>query len=164
MQKQSGFSLIELLVVIVILGALMAIAVPNYLSYIPKSRLKTAARDLYSELQLAKMAAIKVNGDCEVKYFLPGKYTIEYTLGGGGATQTKTINLADYKSGVKFDGPGSLTFDSPTINFNSRGLRDDPAGDAYAYLSNDTNTGYYRVGPLISGVVQLNRWDGSNWE
>ncbi|MFC1812435.1 GspH/FimT family pseudopilin, partial [Thermodesulfobacteriota bacterium] len=156
MRKQSGFSLIELLVVIVILGALMAITVPNYLTYIPKSRLKTAARDLYSELQLAKMAAIKVNGDCTVTYATsPDRYTIEYTLGGGGATQTKTVNLADYKSGVKFDGPGTETFDSPTINFNSRGLRDAPAGNAYAYLSNATNTGYYRVGPLISGVVQL---------
>jgi Tfp pilus assembly protein FimT len=38
------------------LGLLAAVGVPSYLRYLPKYRLRSAARDLYSNLQLAKMA------------------------------------------------------------------------------------------------------------
>jgi type IV fimbrial biogenesis protein FimT len=169
MRKQSGFTTIELLVVVVILGVLMAIGIPNYLQYVPRARLKRAARDLYSELQLAKMAAIKVNDTCTVTYDPSGTfYTISYNINIAGVStpRSKKIKLAKYRSGVRFVVPpgGSVAFDSAMIEFNSRGLRDLPvAGDAYAYLSNDGNTGYYRVGPLISGVVQLHKYGGSSW-
>ena len=47
MQKRSGFTLIELAVVIVLLTILAGVGVPNFLSWLPKYRLKIAARDLY---------------------------------------------------------------------------------------------------------------------
>jgi len=63
MRKRSGFTLIELVVVIAVLGILTAVGVPNFLSWLPKYRLKTAARDLYSNMQLAKLSAIKNNAE-----------------------------------------------------------------------------------------------------
>ncbi len=38
MRKSRGFSLIELMIVIAIVGALAAIAIPNYLNYLAKSQ------------------------------------------------------------------------------------------------------------------------------
>jgi len=40
MRKRSGFTLIELVVVIAVLGILTAVGVPNFLSWLPKYRLK----------------------------------------------------------------------------------------------------------------------------
>ena len=154
MQKRSGFTLIELTIVIVLLAILAAVSVPNFLSWLPKYRLKSAARDLYSNLQLAKMSAIKANKNCRVNYFKnPDRYTVDLL--------NKTIRLSDYKSGITFHGPNNQTFAVPTITFNSRGS----SNSGYAYLTNSGNTAYYRVGPLTSGAIKLQQWSGGiSWK
>jgi len=153
MRKRSGFTVIELIMVIVVLGILTAVGVPNFLSWLPKYRLKSAARDLYSNLQLAKMAAIKSNQKCRVKYSVnPDQYTVSFL--------NKTVILQDYGSGVKFDGPNKKAFAVATITFNSRGT----SNAGYAYLSNSGNTDYYRVGPLTSGAIKLQKWGGGSWK
>ena len=154
MQKRSGFTLIELTVVIVLLTILTAVCVPNFLSWLPKYRLKRAARDLYSNLHLAKMSAIRANKDCILRYYKnPDRYTVDLL--------NKTIRLSDYKSGITFCGPNNQKFAVPTLTFNSRGT----SNSGYAYLSNSGNTAYYRVGPLTSGVIKLQKWGGgTSWK
>jgi type IV pilus assembly protein PilE len=51
--QQSGFSLIELMIVIVILGVLMAIAIPNYNGYLERTR-RTDARGALLEIASAQ--------------------------------------------------------------------------------------------------------------
>ena len=153
MRKKAGFTLTELVIVIAVLGLLTAVGVPSFLSWLPKYRLKSAARDLYSNLQLAKMAAIKYNKKCRVNYSVnPDQYTVSLL--------NKTVMLKDYGSGVKFDGPNNKKFAVDTISFNSRGT----SNSGYAYLSNSGNTDYYRVGPLTSGVIKLQRWSKGSWK
>ena len=154
MQKRSGFTLIELTIVIVLLAILAAVSVPNFLSWLPKYRLKSAARDLYSNLQLAKMSAIKANKKCRVNYYKnPDRYTVDLL--------NKTIRLSDYKSGITFYGPNNQTFAVPFITFNSRGS----SNSGYAYLTNSGKTAYYRVGPLTSGAIKLQKWGGgTSWK
>jgi len=74
--KQSGFTLIELIVIIAILAVLAGIAVPNFLSYIPKSRLNGAARQVMGDLMAARMKAVKLNHSVKVFFYSNHEYKI----------------------------------------------------------------------------------------
>lgn len=57
----SGFSLVELLIAIMIVGILAAIAVPSYREFVAGQRIKTASFDLMAALTLARSEAVKRN-------------------------------------------------------------------------------------------------------
>lgn len=59
--RQSGFTVIELMIVIVIAGILLAIALPSFRDSIDRNRLRSITNTLYGDLQFAKSEAIKRN-------------------------------------------------------------------------------------------------------
>ena len=174
MRKQDGFTIIELIIVIVVIGIMTAIAVPDFLSYLPDARLKRAVRDLYSNLQRAKIGAIKSNNKWAIVFNADaGMYEVCSGKGpdntwGGTNDVVKKVILSDYGSGVTF-GRGSavypiggtfgndfITYSSPknVVVVNSRGT----GNSGYVYLTNASNISCYGVGTRSSGVVILRRW------
>jgi len=181
--KKNGFTIIELLVTFVILGIVTAIAIPGFARWLPSYRLKSASRELYANMQLAKMGAVKENGEWAVVFNAAGS---SYKVVSGGADRDystlgdnivkKTTNLTDYGSGVVY-GPGSATDDIPKNGappadnitygsdvavFNSRGT----CNGGYVYLENNKNTTTYGVGTRTSGIIRLLKWSSStaNWD
>jgi len=150
--RDSGFTMIELIVVIACIAVLTAVAVPSVSAWLPRYRLQSAANEVLSDMQFARMAAIKNSQDCEMNFTASSN---QYTV----SSVSKTVVLGDYGNGVKFEGPGGETFTSATITFNSRGMSD----GGYVYLSNDNNSAYYRIGPLTSGVIKFHKYKDSSW-
>ena len=64
--KQGGFTLLEMVIVIVILGVMASIAIPNFTAMLRAQRVRTAAYDLMASLQFARSEAIKRNGNVVV--------------------------------------------------------------------------------------------------
>jgi type IV fimbrial biogenesis protein FimT len=181
-KEASGFTLVEAVVTFVIIAILAAAAIPALSVWMPNYRLRRAAMDIFSNLQWAKMQAIRTNRQHAI-FFNPtgnGSYEVvdcgpdgTYT-GSGDDVTVKTVNLLDYDDrGNIHYGHGAattpvgttfgdeITYPSPdnVATFNSRGF----GNNGYIYIENDKNT-TYAVGSTTAGVILLRKWDGTNWD
>lgn len=62
----AGFTLVELMMVLVVSAVLLGIAVPSYKSFIHNQRIKNASFELFASLIVARSEAIKSNGDVTI--------------------------------------------------------------------------------------------------
>jgi type IV fimbrial biogenesis protein FimT len=183
-KNKEGFTLLEMMVVVAIVGIIVVISISNIISLLPGYRLKSAARDIYSNFQLANLGAVRENKNWAVVFDVtanPGRYFVcsdnngdgwnGPPVMGGNDNLEKTVNLSDYKSGVDY-GHGNatnavggtfgdeITFKNNVVVFNPRGL----SNAGYIYLENKNKNGTCAVGCLSSGVIILKKWNGVSWE
>src|SRR5512134_4005768 len=64
--RNQGFTLVELLTVLVILGVFLMLAAPAFSELAASQRVQTAAADLHTSLLRARSEAIKSNGDVTI--------------------------------------------------------------------------------------------------
>lgn len=84
--KISGFTVLELIVAIGIAMVVLGIAVPSFLTWLPTLRLSSGARQVATDLQVARMKAISQNTKYKMTFVgsVPGatSYRIEKDNGG----------------------------------------------------------------------------------
>lgn len=96
-----GFTLVEVMIVITIIGIIASIGVPNFLNWLENNQLRDASQDLLSNAQHAKFEAIKRNRNVVITFApvacapaIPepgGNYTIFVDDGSGGGTAGDNI-------------------------------------------------------------------------
>jgi prepilin-type N-terminal cleavage/methylation domain-containing protein len=156
--KHSGFSLIELMITIAVVGIIATVAAPNFQSWSGNYQLKSASNDLYSHMQMAKIGAVKENMPWTVN-FNPSGYNIK----NGSGTIVKTVDFGNrYNNIIQYKSPtSSASYDSPILTFNPNGTSD----KGFAYISNKARSGYYQVGlSFPNGSIILQKWNGSQWK
>jgi prepilin-type N-terminal cleavage/methylation domain-containing protein len=108
MRNNSGFSIMEMMVVVGIFAILAAVAVPGFISWFPNYKLRSGAEEIQSTLQLARLTAIKRNKTAIVS-FNTGNETYTASVG------AQTFRSGRMPAGINIDsvsGTGFVQFDS----------------------------------------------------
>lgn len=107
MNKQQGFTLIELMIVVAIIGILAAIAIPQYQSYVARSQLAGSYSELASlktgvENALLSKSVTDVTGQSAKNYGWTGSSTITTaTIAGDSSTGVQiTGDLKNVSSSI----------------------------------------------------------------
>ena len=184
-REAKGFSIMELLVTLAVLGIMIGIAIPAFSVWLADSGLKRAATDLFSTMQWARTRAIKGNTQWAVVFDVTAgaqKYLVCSSAGGdsdwsttGDNTVERTVRFSDYGNDIGFghgiasdDIPGNgsppaddVSYTNDLVVFNASGF----SGSGYVYLQNSKgNT--YGVGTRSTGIILLRKWNknASRWE
>jgi len=158
-KRNYGFTLLEALIVIAIIGITAVIATPSIIAMLRNIRVNGAAKNLMSELMLAKFRAISENNKYIVTFDTTNnRFSIYDDNNNDGIANTnelyKTVNIGidypdvryGYISGTIGTGgtaiTSSITFSGtpPSVTFNTDGTAN-KNGTVYMILSQDITAG-----------------------
>lgn len=136
MRKDTGFSLIEMMVVIAIIAIMSTIAIPGIIGWLPKHRIGTAARDVKSTLEFARSNAINRNTVVRVDFdWANDNLTVveEIEVNPGTVVET-TLRTRQLPGDVDLQADGLV---SP-VTYNGHGFSDKSGGIVVVNTSDDT--------------------------
>lgn len=144
-----GFTLGEMMTVAGVISVMVAIAVPNYLSFQPTMRLNGAAREVLGKLMWARAQAVQNNNTSVVTFTTDHTFQVFNDANGNGtadANETITIDLQTDYSDVIFTVSGT----SSTPTFNGRGTA---SSDTTVTITNSSGSKTITVSP--TGNVKI---------
>ncbi|HEY0025001.1 MAG TPA: GspH/FimT family pseudopilin [Longimicrobium sp.] len=116
---RSGFSLIELLIVLVIATLIMLLAVPRMASFTRYLTSRSAASQVVADLALARTTAVREGRSASLRILTAAQYqvTIDADNAGTVASVVKTVAIDGSQRGVALATVGTR------VTFDSRGMR-----------------------------------------
>jgi len=180
-RRQHGFSLIELMAVLVVTLVLFAMALPSVMNVVRSYRLSGEARNISGQLALARMRAAaeftqaRLNVNVAANSYQIQMCTTKNAASGGCTTFTAEGGTQYLSSGITFAfgtistpaGTQTTIAETTPILFNSRGIPIDatsltPTANSALYLTNG-NGQWCAVTVSASGKVTIWQYAGSSW-
>ena len=137
-RNKSGFTMTELMMVIGIIAIASAIAVPNFISWIPKRKLGVASRDMLGALETARMQAVRSRSNAVIQFPNASDYMIWVDNGEGGGTANDGIHNGTEQIIRNASIPAGITVTSADFNGNNNFIFD-PRGFPLDSGGNPTN-------------------------
>lgn len=141
-QAARGFTIVELLITVTVLGILAAVALPSFGNFVRDQRVKTAISDVYATFIYARSEAIKRAADVQVVPNSTTNWAQGWTVKDSGGTSLKVqggisdVAITGEAGTITYRRDGRLTAAVATFVLSSPGyssitarcLRIDPSG------------------------------------
>jgi len=143
--SQAGFTLIEVMIVVAIVGISVGLAIPNFTQWYVQTQLRQATTEIASQLTLARMAGMNRNRSVDVTVMdSGGVVSLSAVTSSGGAV----LNSARFPTHVK-----SVVGSPVTVSFSSMGVRTSGGTGTQTIGLCDTYRRQYSVTIIPSGKV-----------
>ncbi|MDQ7989469.1 MAG: GspH/FimT family pseudopilin [Candidatus Dactylopiibacterium sp.] len=110
LKRSRGFSLIELMVTLAVLGFILAMGIPSFSTYITNSRVRSVTSEMRDGLQQARMEAIRRNG------------TVSFCVTADTGTGWSVRTGADCSAGTVLSSRPSSTSEARSVTLNPTSL------------------------------------------
>ncbi|MEO0161090.1 MAG: GspH/FimT family pseudopilin [candidate division WOR-3 bacterium] len=172
--KRNGFTLIEMMVVIGIIGVIIALAVPNFAEMQRRARIKAAAQTLAQDLRQIRERALSTGMRHIIIFDTPNRrYTViyhqdtsivhkDYILGqttGGNIRFGAVPGASGHppEGSLPAPGNGGIDFPSNTLIIDARG----GATSGVIYITDNRES--YAVGINTLGKVRVYKYGNNQW-
>jgi len=166
-QNRFGFTLLELMIVLIIMGIILGLAMPNILQMYRRHEVKAAAQQVRAELAEARVNAVE-QGETYLFRFRPG--TGEYEIGPApqhDAASSLLANIGANNAAISqqtadqftMGGPGQMNdaagiLGSETSGSSSSNQTSDSIEGLMSVGENETSSAYTSSGPLRKKLPQ----------
>ena len=121
--KNSGFTLMELMIVIAIIAIMAGIAIPNFLGWLPEKRLAAGAQDILQGLQKSRSKAIMTNRRVVVDFdTAANSFTAFVDENADGALDAGELTIADRTMPAGINLTTNLVGAVTAVTFDNQGI------------------------------------------
>lgn len=147
-KQLQGFTLVELIITVTILGMFSAIAIPGFTIFVNNSRLQTTGNELASLLQYARSTAAQ-NNATYITCISSNIWTVKK-----GSACSSTVDLRSYE--VPANVSINYTTDMLPMTFYSNGTTNAPGTEAALIICKDSDASSgYKLTVKNSGQIRI---------